>query len=62
MLFNTQAFISTFIILVLLFLLYLGFMFASYHKWFPLRALGLLVALASVATLVAHVVALILGW
>ena len=44
MLFNTQAFI----ILALLFLLYLGFMFAAYHKWFWLRAL---VAIA----LVSHV-------
>ena len=61
MLFNAQAFVSTMIFIVLLAPIYFGAVFATYHKWFPVRVIGMLVASLALATLIAHVVALFAG-
>lgn len=59
--FNSQAFISTLVFILLLFWTYMGFVFAAYHRWWFARIIGGLAATLAVAGIVAHTVALIAG-
>lgn len=61
MMFNSQAFVSTFILVGLFLMAYLSAHLAVLHRWWPLKAIGLLTTLTFLALMVAHIAYLFVG-
>lgn len=59
--FNSQAFISTIILVSLFFMAYLTAQVTVLHRWWLVKFLALLVTLMLLAAMVAHIAYLIVG-
>lgn len=59
--FNLQAFVSTFILVGLLLMACLSAQISVLHRWWPVKTVALLVTLAFLALMVAHIVYLFVG-
>jgi len=61
MMFNSQAFVSTFILVGLFLMACLSAQIWALHRWWPLKTIALLVTLAFLALMVSHIAYLFVG-
>ena len=59
--FNAQAAISTVFLMAMMLVIYIGWLFAMFHRWWAMRAFGITLILAAVTGIVSHMAALIVG-
>jgi hypothetical protein len=59
--FNSQAFVSTFILVGLFFMTCLSAQVSLLHSWWPVKMIARLVALTCLALMVAHIAYLFVG-